>query len=84
MIYDLLFQKTVNSIMHYTESCFVPKTITRYEVGSYVKPDWFDNNLNSICSHGIHYFLTLEAALSYRPDIGCCWIDGKEFDDNGC
>ncbi len=41
-------------------------TKIRYTVGEIVKPDYFDFDLDLVCGHGIHYFLTLEAAFYYE------------------
>lgn len=37
----------------------------KYKVGMDVVPDWFDGDLDKVCSHGIHFFHTLEEALNY-------------------
>lgn len=39
--------------------------ITVYEVGKDVRPDLFDENLEEVCTYGIHYFKTLEPAYFY-------------------
>ncbi len=38
----------------------------RYEVGYIVKPDMYDNNIQNICTHGIHYYLSLDAAFYHN------------------
>jgi hypothetical protein len=83
VIFDLELQEIVNSIIHNTNSWSIPKTLTWYQVGSFVKPDDFNTDLNIICSNGIHYFLTLQAALSYDIGKGRCCIDDNEFDAQG-
>jgi hypothetical protein len=80
IIYDLVLQKTVNSIDHETNYWCVS---TNYKVGELVKPDQFDHDLDEICTSGIHYFLTLKAAMSYDIKNGCCIIDGTRFGANG-
>ena len=58
------------------------KTV-KYEVGKIVKPDKFDDDINNICSEGIHYFKMPFAAYYYRqlpPNYTGHWID---FYDNG-
>src|SRR5688500_6099539 len=40
-----------------------------YKIGCKVKPDRFDFNLDVICSNGIHYFNSIEAAYFYRFNI---------------
>jgi hypothetical protein len=80
-IFDLVSQVTVNSITHKTDLIF--QRVTHYEVGKVVKPDWFDFELDQICTHGIHYFLTLKAAFGYDIEHGGCVINGLLFDNNG-
>jgi hypothetical protein len=38
---------------------------TSYEVGKIVFPDSFNDDIDSVCASGIHYFLTLKAAYYY-------------------
>jgi antitoxin component YwqK of YwqJK toxin-antitoxin module len=55
----------------------------KYIKNKIVIPDSFDNNLNRICSNGIHYFKTIDAAFYYRSSpvrFSGVW---KEFDGNG-
>ncbi len=40
-----------------------------YEKGKIVLPDRFDYNLNHICSNGIHYFKTIDAAFYYSKQV---------------
>jgi hypothetical protein len=58
-----------------------PYKTTFYEVGKLVKPDYFNPNLDEICTNGIHYFLTLKAATNYEN--GICIIEGIKYDDDG-
>lgn len=44
---------------------FSDKTVC-YTVGSIVKPDRFDTDLDSVCSSGIHYFRSLERTYYYN------------------
>src|SRR4029078_8701441 len=37
-----------------------------YEVGTFVKPDSYNPNIQKICTNGIHYFLSLKAAYYYE------------------
>ena len=39
---------------------------TRYEVGKTVKPDSYDDDIRTECSHGIHFFLTREEAEEFN------------------
>jgi hypothetical protein len=59
----------------------LPYTTTSYEVGKLVKPNSFNPNLDEICTHGIHYFLTLKAAKGYQD--GVCVIESVRYDDDG-
>ncbi len=38
---------------------------TQYKVGEMVYADSFDDDINESCSHGIHFFLTEEEAMSF-------------------
>jgi antitoxin component YwqK of YwqJK toxin-antitoxin module len=56
---------------------------TKYEVGKLVYADYYDDDINKICTGGIHYFKTLNAAYFYRDvpnDYNGIWIDRY---DNG-
>lgn len=56
-------------------------TETKYEVGKFVRADEYDRHENNVCSGGIHYFKTVEAAYFYGSaktmDTGiyCYWHD---------
>jgi hypothetical protein len=80
IIYDLVSRKTVNYVHHETNYWTF---ITNYKVGELVKPNWFDDDLDTICTSGIHYFLTLKAAMAYNRVEQCCICDGRRFDSNG-
>jgi FtsZ-interacting cell division protein ZipA len=56
---------------------------TIYKVGDFVKPDSFDPDLDEVCTNGIHYFLTLKAAIGYKNEYGYCIIDGHRYDEDG-
>jgi hypothetical protein len=80
LIYDLVLQETMSQILHKTNYwCF----LTYYKTGEIVKPNRFNDDLDEICSSGIHYFLTLKAAMSYDVKLLCCIIDDTQFGDNG-
>lgn len=54
-----------------------------YNVGEVVVPDFYDENINKICSGGIHYFKTIVAAYYFRDvpnKYTGIWI---EWFDNG-
>jgi hypothetical protein len=78
LIFDIVDNTYISRINHITQ---INNTKTLYKVGKLVEPDFFDSDLNDICSHGIHYFLTLIAAVYY--DEGICVIDNVTYDDNG-
>lgn len=78
-IYDPNFAKFranrlfVKDIIHYklkTHLSFLPHkndcTKIVYMINSCAKADKFESNLEEICTNGIHYFLTLEAAFYYE------------------
>jgi hypothetical protein len=53
-----------------------------YAKGKSVQPNSFDTDIQAICAPGIHFFLTLEAALCYEPKSGSClfWLsNGFEY-----
>lgn len=59
---------------------FNKKTLT-YEVGKIVEADKYDENIDKVCSGGVHYFKSLDAAFYFnRPLAGCT---GYWFDING-
>lgn len=78
-ILDLEWNIELASIYHETHLDVVKTTL--YKVGEIVKPDLYTFDPNDVCSHGIHYFLTFEAAMSYRS--GLCVINGESYDENG-
>ncbi len=53
-----------------------------YKVGTIIEPDDFDFMLNYICSHGIHYYLTLEAAFYHEMELPK-YGQWKCFTENG-
>jgi antitoxin component YwqK of YwqJK toxin-antitoxin module len=62
--------------------------ILKYMVGKVVKIDDYDENIEEVCSKGIHYFKTLETAYYYGDmqknytGIWTCWHDnGKKASD---
>ena len=57
-----------------------------YQVGKVVFPDSFDENIDEVCTFGIHYFKTKETAVSwFYNQTGCKYPDGpyKEWYGNG-
>jgi hypothetical protein len=80
LIYDLVLQETVSQILHATKNWGL---LTYYKIGEFVEPCSFDDDLDIVCTAGIHYFLTLKAAMSYDFEEGCCIINGILFDHDG-
>lgn len=55
-----------------------------YIVGHIVYPDYFNHNINVICSTGIHYFKSLEPAFFYNKWNTCMYTGlWKHWHDNG-
>ncbi len=63
-IYDLLNEKFIDSLIHCYVGSWFQQPIT-YKVGKLSLPHYFNGNIDIVCAAGIHYFLTLEAALNY-------------------
>jgi hypothetical protein len=78
-IYDLHRKKFINVLGH----CGI-KYIC-YEVGKLAKPDKYKENISLIYASGIHYFLSLEAALGYKDGIIQYVQDGERnvYNANG-
>lgn len=70
-VYDLGFDVMIPKKQHHWQSVAIV-----YEVGKQAHPDKYDPEGYNVCSHGIHFFLTLEAAICY--DFGISY-----WDDNG-
>jgi hypothetical protein len=49
-----------------TESPSIYNREVIYKVGETVYPDSYDNDIRIECTHGIHFFMTEQEALSYR------------------
>lgn len=60
----LIFHKFDLTFVDSIRNNIYSKNIT-YTVGQFVSPDLFDDNLNSVCAGGIHYFKTIESAFYY-------------------
>jgi hypothetical protein len=80
LIYDLVLQETRSQILHETKNWGL---LTFYKIGEIVEPDGFDDDLDIVCTSGIHYFLTLKAAMSYNIKKGYCIINGVLFGHDG-
>jgi antitoxin component YwqK of YwqJK toxin-antitoxin module len=60
----------------------------KYRVGEIVRPDTFDEDINCVCSNGIHYFKSIEPAIFYGgvptnyTGIGMNWYeDGQKREE---
>jgi antitoxin component YwqK of YwqJK toxin-antitoxin module len=55
---------------------------TTYRVGECVRPDQYDQNIDNICSGGIHYFKSIERAFAYDtiPESFCGQISNYRDD----
>jgi antitoxin component YwqK of YwqJK toxin-antitoxin module len=77
---DVIYSGVVSS---YYKHIFSTKIESEYIVGQIIYPDKFDNNLNVVCSSGIHYFKTIDSAFYYRyrsTSYTGKWIS---YNDNG-
>ena len=69
--------------LEYEEAFGIYNKYFKYAVGEVVEPfDEFDEDLNKVCSSGIHYFLREEPAYywKYEPENGLCegwYINGQ-------
>ena len=69
--------------LEYEEAFGIYNKCFKYTVGEVVEPvDEFDEDLNEVCSSGIHYFLREEPAYywKYEPENGLCegwYINGQ-------
>jgi hypothetical protein len=84
-IYDLALKEFITKLDHtlFRNRRFLDAT---YEVGILTEPNKYEEDIRKICASGIHYFLSLEAALSYKDGIvQHLNKDGKidKYDDNG-
>ncbi len=77
LIIDITTEVPIKSIVH-EGPIFNVKTI--YECGQFVFPNYFDGNVDIVCTFGIHYFLSAKAALSYDFCLGHC----IGYDEDGC
>ncbi len=65
-IYDLLHKKFINGFSHFVYVESREGWSIQYRVGKLSVPNSYNKNIEEICTHGIHYFLSLEAALCYK------------------
>jgi hypothetical protein len=80
LIIDIVSKCLLLSIEHVTiVGLFRPVLTTLYKCGTIVQPNGFDMVIENVCASGIHYFLSLEAALLYNFDTGMC----EGYDENG-
>jgi hypothetical protein len=82
-IFDLVSNMKLYSIIHKTKVRST-RILTEYKVGSIVKPHHFDHDLEKVCTHGIHYFLSYQAAKAYNLKLGYIHTnDYVQYDENG-
>src|SRR4029078_43618 len=79
LVIDIIHSETLAHINRIAHICPVieKQIITIYEVGKVVLPDYYDLDIDEVCSNGIHYFLSLEPAYHYDTNynyltIGYC------------
>jgi hypothetical protein len=73
-IYNLILKKFISSLNHVLSLSF-NFLYTTYEVGTLTIPNKYDEDISAICTSGIHYFLSLEAALGYNRG----WVEDKNL-----
>ena len=67
---ELIFNKhDPNETIQSISNTFYYKNVITYTVNSVTYPDSFDNNLNVVCSNGIHFFKSIERALLWDLDL---------------
>ncbi len=62
-IFNLKTEEFIDYVNHLTY--FYGTRITTYKVNKLTLPDLYDERESEICSHSIHYFLSLETAWTY-------------------
>jgi hypothetical protein len=82
-IYDLNLKKFISTLDHKLELIY--SYYATYKVGTLTEPDNYVEDISVVCASGIHYFLSLEAALSYNDGLVQHLKDGKIdlYDDDG-
>jgi len=73
-LYDTVKKQTLDKHHH----CWGTSWIW-YEHGKPVQPNGYHPDIDKTCAPGIHFFLTLEAALCYDPEECSCFFSN----DNG-
>ncbi len=70
----------------YPDKTLCTESTVLYEIDKLVISEKFDNDLNKICTHGIHYFKSIEGAFFYRQiplEFSGTWIrwyeNGQRF-----
>ncbi len=76
-IYNMYTKQFVNYLYHRIRLVSGSYEIA-YEVKNISIPDDYDQNLDVICTSGIHYFLSLEAALNYKYGILERYVTGDD------
>jgi len=69
-VYNVETDKMIPKILHHWQGIAIV-----YEVGKQAHPDKYDPEKDNVCSHGIHFYLTLESVICYDPYTGCSFGD---------
>src|SRR5205823_528566 len=81
MIINIRNLSSIVSIDHFYENSFDKKTFITYIVDKVVYPDKFDDNIDNVCSNGIHYFKSIDRAYNYAsppPSYTGIWYSYSE------
>jgi hypothetical protein len=80
-IYDLNLKKFILTLEHFVLIGYFLNVLNlnvTYTVGTLTEPDKYAEDISLICGSGIHYFLSLEAALNYKNG----WVEYRDEDGN--
>ena len=83
---ELIFNKfDPNKTVHSISNTFYYKNKITYMVNSITYPDSFDNDLDKVCTNGIHFFKSIERALLWELDFNKILYTGeyKTYYENG-
>lgn len=61
----ILRERVIHFTQYYDATTKLCQERTLYKVDQLVTPSNFDTDVEEVCAPGIHYFLTLEAAVNY-------------------
>ena len=63
LVIDIINKFDINKHIGEIQNSTYTHNIIKYKKGEMVKSNSFDENLNNVCSNGIHYFKSIEPAL---------------------